>query len=53
MKFLPRTVLKMMGKSIAKKENKTPQDIEMEKIFAGSFDHTDKSNVEDMVSHLK
>ena len=33
MKFLPRTVLKMMGKSIAKKENKTPQDIEMEKIF--------------------
>lgn len=53
MKFLPRTMLKMMGKSIAKKENKTPQDIEMEKIFAGSFDHTDKSNVEDMVSHLK
>lgn len=53
MSFFPKMMLKMMGKSIAKKENKTEQEKEMEKIFAGSFDHSDKAKIESLVALVK
>ncbi|MCI5740420.1 MAG: flavodoxin domain-containing protein [Lachnospiraceae bacterium] len=49
MSFFPKTILKKMGKSIAKKENKTPQEQEMEKLFAGSFDNSDITKIEPLV----
>lgn len=53
MSFFPRKMLKMMGKSLAKKENKTEQEKEMEKKFAGSFDNSDKANIEALVALVK
>lgn len=49
MSFFPKMMLKMMGKSVAKKENKTPQEEEMAKLFAGSFDHSDIAKIEPLV----
>lgn len=53
MSFFPKMMLKMMGKSIAKKENKTEQEKEMAQIFSGSFDHSDKMQIEPFISLLK
>lgn len=50
MSFFPKMMLKMMAKSIAKKENKTEQEKEMEKAFAGSFDHSDRENIEPLIA---
>ena len=50
MSFFPKTMLKMMGKSVAKKENKTPQEEEMAKLFAGSFDHSDEAKIKPLVA---
>ncbi|NLL80070.1 MAG: hypothetical protein GX234_09865 [Clostridiales bacterium] len=50
MSFFPKMMLKMMGKSIAKKENKTEQEEEMVKLFAGSFDHSERKNIEPLVT---
>lgn len=52
MGFFPKMMLKMMGKSVAKKENKTPQEEEMAKLFAGSFDHSDSSMIKPLVAAL-
>ena len=53
MNFFPKMLLKMMGKSLAKKENKTEQDEEMAKRFAGSFDNTDIAKTEPLVNKVK
>ena len=53
MKFFPKLMIKMLRKSIAKKTEKTEQDKEMEKVLAGSFDHTDKAKIEPFVTLLK
>lgn len=53
MKFFPKMILKTMGKSIAKKENKTEQEQEMEKIFSGSFDNSDIKNIQPLLAFVK
>lgn len=53
MSFFPKMMLKMMGKSVAKKENKTEQEKEMERMFAGSFDNSNKANIEPLVALVK
>ncbi len=53
MGFFPKMMLKMVKKSVAKKENKTPQEQEMEKLFAGSFDHSDIVKIESLVAAVK
>lgn len=53
MSFFPKMMLKMMGKSVAKKENKTEQEKEMEKMFVGSFDNSNKANIESLVAAVR
>lgn len=53
MKFFPKMMLKMMAKSIAGKENKTEEEKEMEKKFAGSFDHAERASIEPLVTAAK
>lgn len=53
MSFFPKMMLKMVGKSVAKKENKTEQEKEMEKLFGGSFDNSDKANIEPLIALVK
>lgn len=51
--FLTQTMLKMMKKSIAKKTDKTEQDIYMEKILGTSFDHSDVRYTVGLVDYVK
>ena len=53
MGFLPKMMLKMVGKSVAKKENKTPQEQEMEKLFAESFDNSDVAKIKPLVAAVR
>lgn len=53
MSFFPKMMLKMMRKSIAKKEEKTQQDIEMEQLLSGSFDNSDKRKIEPFIKLLQ
>ena len=53
MGFFPKMMLKMVGKSVAKKENKTSQEQEMENLFAGSFDHSDIAKIKPLVAVVK
>lgn len=53
MGFFPKALLKMMGKSLAKKDNKTEQEQEMVKLFAGSFDNSDRANIEPLIALVK
>ena len=50
--FFTQMMLKMLKKSIAKKENKTEQDIYMEKILGTSFDHSDKKYIASLVDYV-
>ena len=51
--FVQRMMLKMMKKAIAGKENKTEEEKEMEKKFAGSFDHAERASIEPLVTAAK
>lgn len=51
--FMTRTILKMLKKSIAKKTDKTEQDIYMEKILGTSFDHSDVRYIASLVAYVK
>lgn len=51
--FPVKMMLKMMKKSVAKKENKTPQDEYMVKILGTSFDHTDKKFIAPLIDIYK
>lgn len=53
MSFFPKMMLKIMRKSIAKKEEKTEQDREMEQLLSGSFDNSDKAKIEPFVELLQ
>lgn len=53
LKFLTKTMLKTLKKSVAKKENKTEQEIFMEKNLGTTFDHTDKKYIVPLVSYVK
>ena len=49
LKFPVRMMLKMLRKSIAKKEDKTEQDKFMEKALGKSFDAADKNQIGELV----
>lgn len=49
--FFKRGMLKMVSKSIAKKENKTEQDQYMEKALTSSFDLTDQKKAAPLVEY--
>lgn len=51
--FIKRSILKMIKKSIAKKENKTEQDLYMQDVLGTSFDHTNIKNIEQLVDYIK
>ena len=46
-------MLKMVSNSLKKKENKTEQEEEMVKLFAGSYDYSDIGNIEPLVDFVK
>lgn len=47
--FFKRNMLKMVKKSVEKKENKTEQDLFMIKALGTSFDHSDKKFIDPLV----
>ena len=47
--FMKKTMLKMVKKSVEKKENKTEQDLFMVKVLGTSFDHSDIHNIDPLV----
>ncbi|MBE5961916.1 MAG: hypothetical protein E7256_11160 [Lachnospiraceae bacterium] len=51
--FLVRMMLKKMKKSVAKKADKTEQDIYMEKTLGTSFDHSDRKFIVPLVEYVK
>lgn len=51
--FLKKGMLSMIKKSIAKKEDKTEQDIEMEQTLGNNVDNTDRKYIGDLVSYVK
>ena len=50
--FFPKMMLKMMGKSIAKKENRTEKEKEMLELFAASSDNSDIANIKPLVEYV-
>lgn len=51
--FFSKMMLKMVHNSLKKKQNKTEQEEEMVKLFAGSFDHSDIGSIEPLVAFVK
>lgn len=51
--FFVRTMLKAMKKSIAKKENKTEEDLYMEQVLGTSFDHSNKKEIVPLISYVR
>ncbi|MEG0452895.1 MAG: flavodoxin domain-containing protein [Coprobacillus sp.] len=51
--FVQKKMLKMIYKSLLKKENKTEEEIGMMNGLAQSSDHTDKNNIMPLISLLK
>ena len=47
--FFQKKMLNIVKKSVAKKENKTEQDIYMEKVLGTSFDNSDKKFIEPLI----
>ena len=47
--FFQKKMLNIVKKSAAKKENKTEQDIYMEKVLGTSFDNSDKKFIEPLI----
>ena len=50
--FFKRTMLNLVKKSVSKKENKTEQDLFMEKALAHSFDNSDQKFIQPLVAHI-
>lgn len=50
--FIYKTMLKMVGKVITKKKEKTPQEEFMEQALSGSFDHSNKAQIEPIIKFL-
>ena len=53
MGFVKKGILKMVRKSIAKKENKTEQDIFMEQALSGNCDYSNRQSVGVLVEYVK
>lgn len=51
--FFKKMMLKMVKKSVAKKENKTEQDQYMEKVLGTSFDNSNKTNINPLVEYVQ
>ena len=51
--FMVRMMLKTLKKSTAKKENKTEQELYMEKVLGTSFDHADKKYIAPLITEVK
>ena len=51
--FFIRLMLKQMKKSVAKKENKTEQDLYMEKVLGTTFDNSDIKYIAPLVQYVK
>lgn len=50
--WLKRKMLGMVRKSLSKKEDKTEQDVYMEKMLGESFDNTDKKSVQSLIEGI-
>ncbi|MDD3222776.1 MAG: flavodoxin domain-containing protein [Lachnospiraceae bacterium] len=53
MGFFSKSMLKMMGKSLNKKQDKTPMEEAMAKMFEKSSDHTSKDYIQPLVDYVK
>lgn len=53
MGFVKKGILKMVRKSIAKKESKTEQDIFMEQALSGNCDYSNRQSVGVLVEYVK
>lgn len=51
--FMKKLILKMIKKSVVKKENKTPQDQFMAEALGTSFDHSDRAFINPLVDYVK
>lgn len=51
--FIRKTMLSMVKKSLEKKPDKTEQEREMADALGASFDHSDKTKIEELLSFLK
>ncbi len=50
--FMKRMMLNMVKKSVAKKENKTEQDIYMEKVLGTSFDNSNPKYIQPLIKSI-
>ena len=48
-----KMMMKMLKKMLAGKADKTEEDLEMERMIAGSFDECDKSYIDPLVEYVK
>ncbi|MCI5621375.1 MAG: flavodoxin domain-containing protein [Lachnospiraceae bacterium] len=53
LKFIQKSMLKMLGKSLTKKENATRQEKFMAEKLGTSFDHSSKKQIENLVQWYK
>lgn len=50
--FVKKMMLNMVKKAVAKKKDKTEQDIYMEKVLGTSFDHSDQKYIQPLVKFV-
>lgn len=50
--FMKKMMLNMVKKAVTKKENKTEQDLFMEKALGNSFDHSNKKYIQPLVNKV-
>ncbi len=53
MGFLSKSMLKMMCKSLAKKQNRTEDETNMMKALASSTDHSDRAYISPLIDYTK
>lgn len=51
--FMKKLMLKMVKKMISKKEDKTEQDIYMEKVLGTNYDNSDRKYIEPLIASIK
>lgn len=51
--FFKKTMLNMIKKSLTKKENKTEQDLYMEKALSASFDSSNRSLTKNLIAYVQ
>ncbi len=53
MGFLSKSMLKMMCKSLAKKQNRTEEETNMMKALTSSTDHSDRAYIKPLINYIK